>query len=90
MGFFAEVRYAVLGQADEVLEVVGPHSGSGVAGVDGHGDVVDEEEVVAQEDAVGEHVAVRGGGGLGGEGAVVVFDCFFEGGLVAVAEVEGA
>jgi hypothetical protein len=24
---------------------------------------------------------------LGGEGTVVVFDCFFEGGLVAVAEV---
>ena len=44
---------------------------------------------MAEEDSVGQHVAVGWRRGLGGQGAFVMFDRFFEGGLATVAQVEG-
>jgi hypothetical protein len=49
---FSEMGHSILSHTDEMLQMVDPHRSTGIACVDGHADVVDEQEVVPQEDSV--------------------------------------
>lgn len=50
--FFAESSNAVSSQCNEMAQVIDPHPRASIVCVDGHADVVNEQQIVSQEDAV--------------------------------------